>query len=102
MEKVLRREVREEVGVEIKNIEYVTSCATVHDDSNPSLVVSCMADYASGKLKLQDDENDRFGWVTLKEARNYQLIDGIFEELVMVDKKLKGKKTEWKRLENFN
>ena len=45
LEKVLRREVREEVKLEIKNIEYVTSLATVHTDSHPSLVISCVADY---------------------------------------------------------
>lgn len=38
LERVLRREVWEEVGIEIKNIEYVTSLATVHGDGNPSLV----------------------------------------------------------------
>lgn len=32
LERVLRREVKEEVGVEIENIEYVTSLATVHGD----------------------------------------------------------------------
>ncbi|MFH1602032.1 MAG: hypothetical protein ABIB61_03700 [Candidatus Shapirobacteria bacterium] len=37
LEKVLKREVKEEVGIEIKNIEYVTSLATIHDDGNPSL-----------------------------------------------------------------
>src|SRR3989344_7016947 len=35
LEKVLRREVKEEVGIEIKNIEYVTSLATIHSDGNP-------------------------------------------------------------------
>lgn len=97
LERVLRREVREEVGIEIKNIEYVTSCATVHEDGNPSLVISCMADYASGKISLQAEENNEFAWVNLKEAKKYELIDGIYDELVMVEKKLKGERTEWKR-----
>src|SRR3989344_1974554 len=52
LEKVLRREVMEEVGVEITNIEYVTSLATTHSYGNPSLVISCMADYVSVKVKL--------------------------------------------------
>jgi len=97
LEKVLKREVKEEVGIEINNIEYVTSLATIHADGNPSLVISCMADYASGKIKLQPEETDKFAWVTLKEAKKHDLLDGIYEEILMVEKKLGGHKTEWQR-----
>jgi 8-oxo-dGTP diphosphatase len=99
LEKVLKREVREEVGIEIKNIEYVTSLATIHSDGNPSLVISCLADYASGKIKLQKDEADEYAWVNLSEAKKYDLLDGIYEELVMAEKQLKGEKIEWQRFE---
>lgn len=97
LEQVLRREVKEEVGIKIDNIEYVTSLATVHTDGTPSLVISCMADYISGDVKLQKDEADQFAWVTLEKARDYILIDGIYDELVMAEKKRIGSKTEWKR-----
>ncbi len=97
LEKVLKREVREEVGIEIKNIEYVTSLATIHADGNPSLVISCLADYASGEIKLQKDETDKYAWASLKEAEKYDLLDGIYEELVMAEKQLKGEKMEWQR-----
>src|SRR3989344_1305695 len=82
LEKTLRREVREEVGIEIENIEYVTSLATIHADGSPSLVISCMADYVSGDIKLQEGETDQFAWVTLEEAKSHKLIDGIYDELV--------------------
>lgn len=97
LEKTLKREVKEETNIEIENIEYVTSLATVHKDKNPSLVISCMADYLSGDIKLQLEESDNFAWVTLKEAKNYNLLDGIYDELVMVDKKRHGEKTKWQR-----
>ena len=97
LEKVLKREVKEEVGIEIKNIEYVTSLATIHADGNPSLVISCLADYASGQVRLQKDEADQSAWVDLKEAKKYDLLDGIYEELVMAEKQLRGEKTEWQR-----
>ncbi|XOB41297.1 MAG: NUDIX domain-containing protein [Candidatus Nealsonbacteria bacterium] len=97
LEKVLRREVKEEAGIEIENIKYVTSLATVHKDGSPSLVISCMADYSSGDIKLQEDEVNSFAWVTLEEAKSYDLIDGIYDELAMTEKQQKGKKTEWKR-----
>lgn len=97
LERTLRREVKEEVGIEIDNIEYLTSLATVHKDGNPSLVISCTADYISGDINLQKEENDNFTWVDLEEAKEYELLDGIYDELVMADNKLKGKRTEWKR-----
>jgi 8-oxo-dGTP diphosphatase len=97
LEQTLRREVKEEVGIDIDNIEYVTSLATVHADGSPSLVISCMADYVSGEIKLQAEENDQFAWASLEEAKGYQLIDGIYDELAMVENKRKGKKSEWQR-----
>jgi len=96
LEQVLRREVREEVGLEIKNIEYVTSLATVHADGNPSLVISCMADWESGEVQLQENETDQYAWVSLEEAKSHELIGGIYEELEMADARRRGVKSEWK------
>ena len=97
LEQVLKKEVRDETRIEINNVEYVTSLARVHEDKSPSLVISCMADYVSGEIKLQEGETDAFAWVSLEEAKNYQLIDGIYDELAMVENKRNGKKTEWQR-----
>ncbi len=97
LERTLKRETKEEVGLEITNIEYVTSLARIHEDGSPSLVISCMADYVSGEVKLQPEETDQFAWVTLDEAKKYDLLDGIYDELQMVENKRKGIKEEWKR-----
>lgn len=97
LEKVLRREVKEEVGLDIDNIEYVTSLATIHDDGSPSLVISCLATYAGGEVTLQEDETDKFEWVSAEEAKDYDLIDGIYDELIMADEQRKGQKGEWRR-----
>ena len=97
LEKVLRREVQEEVGLSIRNITYVTSLATVHGDGNPSLVISCMADYESGDVRLQEGETDDFKWVSLEESKSYKLIDGIYDELAMAEAQRTGAVSEWKR-----
>lgn len=97
LERTLKREVQEEVGLEIENVEYVTSLATVHADGAPSLVISCSADNVSGEVTLQKEESDDFAWVTVAEAKKYDLLDGILDELVMVDNKRQDKKTEWQR-----
>jgi 8-oxo-dGTP pyrophosphatase MutT (NUDIX family) len=97
LERALKREVKEETGINIKNIEYVTSLVVVYGDGNPTLIISCLADYVSGKIVLQEGETDKHAWVSLKEAKKYDLIDGIYDELIMIEKKRKGKKVEWKR-----
>jgi len=99
LERTLSREVKEEVGLDIEHVEYLTSLATVHDDGSPSLVISCIANYASGEVQLQEGETDAFEWVSLEEAKNYELIDGIYDELVMAEDQRKGRKKEWQRAE---
>ncbi len=98
LEKTLAREVKEEVGLEIDNVRYVTSLANIHaDDGIPSLVISCLADYVFGKVVLQEEEADKYEWVTSEEAKNYELLDGILDEIKMADALRKGEKYEWKR-----
>lgn len=43
------------------------------------------------------EEAEDFAWVTPEEAKNYNLIDGILDELLMADKKLAGKKVTWSK-----
>lgn len=90
LERTLKREVEEEVGIDIKNIRYLTSLARVHEDGAPSLVISCLADYAGGEVRIQPEELDATAWTTLEEAKSYDLIDGIWEELVIADRVLHG------------
>ena len=98
LEKTLKREVKEEVGIEIDNIEYVTSLARVHEDGAPSLVISCLADYVSGEVVLEEHETDQFAWVTFQEAKEYALIEGIYDELGMAEERKRGIKKEWKKV----
>lgn len=88
LEQALKREVMEEVGLEIKNVEYVTSMALVYNDGSPSIIISCIAEYVSGDVVLQKEEADKFKWVSIDEAKRYPLVGGIYEELVIVNDKL--------------
>lgn len=97
LERTLRREVSEEAGIEIKNIRYVTSLADAREDDDPSLVISCLAEWASGDARL-DQSMVRYRWVTLGEAKSVDLIEGIFEEIQIADKVLKGGSArEWSK-----
>ncbi|OGZ34328.1 MAG: hypothetical protein A2Y98_00270 [Candidatus Portnoybacteria bacterium RBG_19FT_COMBO_36_7] len=87
----LRREVLEEVNLEIKNLNYLLDLTFIRPDGIPVLVLSFWAFYKSGKVKLDEDSVD-YKWVTLKEVKKFDLIAGIWEEIEIVDKLLKGKK----------
>ena len=96
-ENVLRREVSEETGLSIKNINYLTSLSFIRPDNIPTVVVSFYADHEEGNVALSKDSIDH-AWVTVEEAEKYDLIDGIHEELVMVDRILQGRPVEeWKK-----
>lgn len=96
-EDVLIREVDEETGLKIKNLKYLTSLSFIRPDNVPVVVISLYADYHEGDVKLCPDLTEH-AWVTLEEAKKYDLIEGIYEELEMLDKVLKGEKVEqWKK-----
>ncbi len=101
LEEALKREVREEVGLEVKNIGYVTSMVYIRPDDVPCLIISLFAEPLDGEIKLETSLTEH-AWVDLNEAKNYELIDGIYDELVILDKFLKtGRVIEWER-ENGN
>ena len=94
-ERVAKREIQEEVGINIKNVRYLTSMAFVRSDGIPSIIVSLYADYDSGEINLQNSMSD-FAWVSFEESKNYDLIEGIYEELKMLDSYFKsGIYNEW-------
>lgn len=97
LENLLKREIREEAGLEVENIKYLTSLTFVRPDGVPVLILSMFADYKAGEVKL-NEELVEHAWVSLEEAKNYELIEGIYEELALLDKHLKGEKLGgWKK-----
>jgi len=97
IEKALRREVKEECNLDIKNIWYLTSLARVHDEGHGQVILSFVADWAGGEVKLDEDMKD-YAWVTYEEAKKYDLLDGILDELFMIEKYALGERdVEWQR-----
>jgi 8-oxo-dGTP pyrophosphatase MutT (NUDIX family) len=87
IEKTLRREILEEVGVEVDTIEYLLDVAFIRPDSTPCLVLSMYCRYASGEVVLDEDATE-FAWITASEVGNYELIQGIDHEIGLVEERL--------------
>ena len=84
-EKVLRKEIKEETTLDIKNIGYVSSLAMMRPNGHSSIFVSLYADYDAGDVQLAEDELSDHAWVTLEEAKKYDLIENIYEQLEQVE-----------------
>ena len=91
LQKSLMRELAEEVGVKIGKPEFLIELTFIRPDGIPVIVFSYFARFISGKVKLDEDATE-FAWPTLKEAKKYDLIDGIWNELRDVEKILKSHK----------
>jgi len=89
VEKTLRREIKEEVGVEVSDIQYLLDVAFVRPDGTPAIVLSFYCKYAGGEVVLDADATE-FAWVAAAEVHNYELIQGIDHEIQMVEEKLHG------------
>ena len=77
--------------MELGNLEYIVSLAFMREDDIPTIVISLYSQDYRGDIKLNEELVD-YKWVSLEEAKNYDLIEGIYEELELVDKKLRGVK----------
>lgn len=89
LQNTMRRELREEVNIEIGKPEFLLDITFIRPDGVPILVLSYHAPYVSGEVKLIDKHNTDFAWVTAEEAAEYDLIEGTLGEIKMVDEIIK-------------
>lgn len=82
VEDLLKREVKEEAGIEIQNnLAYINSVAFVRPDGIPVILVKFAAKYKSGNVVLEKDSFTDFAWVNAEEVKNYDCINGVHEEV---------------------
>lgn len=91
VEKTLRREILEEVGVEVDSIGYLLDVAFIRPDGVACIVLSFYCRYVSGEVVLDEDATE-YAWITAADVAKYELIQGIDHEIDLVEKCLKKEK----------
>ncbi len=82
VEDLLKREVREEAGIEIKDeLVYINSVAYVRPDETPVILVKFAAKYSAGEVVVEQGSFTDFAWVDSAEAKSLPCIQGIPEEI---------------------
>jgi len=90
VEKTLRREIKEEVGLEVSDINYLLDIAFIRPDGIPAIVLSFYCKYAGGEVALDEDATE-FAWITATQTPDYELIQGIDHEIQLVEERLKAR-----------
>ena len=88
LENTIRREIKEEVNLEIGQPEFITDYTFIRSDGVPVLGLSYFAPYISGEVKLDEDATE-FAWIGVSEVGKYDFIDGIPDEIKLADRILK-------------
>lgn len=88
IEKSLRREIKEECNLEVGEVKYLLDIAFIKPDGTPAIILSFYCPYESGEVKLDEDNID-YAWASYQEAKNYDLVEGLLEEIEMVDRIIK-------------
>jgi 8-oxo-dGTP pyrophosphatase MutT (NUDIX family) len=87
-EKTLRKEIMEETGLRIKNIGYVSNLVFIRPNGYSTIIVSLHAEHDCGIVLLDKEELTEHAWVSLEEAKDFDLIENIWEQIEKVEKKL--------------
>lgn len=82
VEDLLRRETREEAGIEIEDdFRYINSVAFVRPDGIPVVLLKFAAKYKSGEVVLEEGAFTEYAWVDADEVKQYECINGIEGEI---------------------
>ena len=84
VEWVLKKEIKEEVNVEIEQgVYYLTDLTFIRPDGYPVVTLSYWCWYKAGEAKPGKDLTE-VAWVTAEEAKTYDMIHGISDEIADV------------------
>ena len=80
----LRREIKKDKGIEVGKISYLCDMTFIRPDNIPVIILSFYAPYKNGEVKV-DKDSINFAWVTYEEVKGYDMVEGLIDEMKMVD-----------------
>jgi 8-oxo-dGTP pyrophosphatase MutT (NUDIX family) len=80
VEQSLRREAKEESGLETEDPKYLFSIVFLRPDNVPVVCFKFALKYKSGEVKIPPEFED-FAWVDGEEVKGYEIIQGIDKEV---------------------
>lgn len=84
LERVVRREVEEEVNIRVGRPAFIGDSFFVRHDGIPVIVLRFAAPFESGEVAL-DDEATEYRWVTSAEIGSYEPIGSIVHDIRRLD-----------------
>lgn len=88
LQRAVRREVREEAGIEVGELTFLNDFAFIRPDGVPVFGVRFAAPYVSGEVKLDPDEMTEYAWIAEYEMAEYALLGNIAAEIRALDERL--------------
>lgn len=80
IEKLLKREAKEECGLEVRGLKYLDNVVFLRPDKKPVVCFKFGVKYKSGEVDLAPEFDD-FKWVDGKEVKTFRCIQGIDKEV---------------------
>ncbi|MBI2405695.1 NUDIX domain-containing protein [Candidatus Microgenomates bacterium] len=80
LEKLVKREAKEECGLEVSDLRYLDNVVYLRPDNVPTVAIKFAVKYKSGKVTLAP-EFDEYAWVDGREVKKFKCIRGIPREV---------------------
>ena len=82
LEDLLRREAREEAGIEVGDeFHFINSVTFVRPDGIPVVLIKFAVEYKEGEVVLEEGDFDDYAWANEKEAGELDCVGGTCEEI---------------------
>jgi len=81
LKKALKREIKEEVGLNIRIGKVISACDYVSGELRHQFMITYLCDYASGEIKMDLAEHDEYRWVNLDELKKLKKKITFLEQL---------------------